>query len=320
MKKLLTVLAALLLALSLSGCSAGSGKTKIAVVQPMEHTSLNQIRETIVAELKANGYDGDKAEIILKNANGDTSLLASIFTGLIADGADILIPIATGTAQAAAAATSDIPIVFSAVSNPVEAGLVESFGKTDKNITGVSNSIAIEDIFAMAQALTPGVKTFGFVYNAGEINSAAGIARAKAWCDANSIAYKEATVAGTADLQQAVASLVGSVDAFFTPNDNTVASAMTTYVQLASDAGLPVYCGADSMVLDGGLATVGIDYTVLGKQTAAMVMRILDGAKISDTDVEAVSEYAKMINVKTAAALGIEIPEAMKDEFVLIGE
>lgn len=286
----------------------------------MEHTSLNQIRETIIAELKVNGYNDTNAEIILKNANGDTSLFASIFTGLIAENVDVIIPIATSTAQAAAAATTEIPIVFSAVSNPVEAGLVESFDKTDKNITGISNSIAIEDIFSLAKIISPDAKTFGFVYNTSEINSAAGIARAKIYCDANGISYKEATITGTADLQQAVASLVGSVDAFFTPNDNTVASAMSTYVQLATDAGLPIYCGADSMVNDGGLATVGIDYTVLGKQTAAMVIKVLNGTKISDIPVEAISEYAKMINVNTAAALGITIPEELKDEFVLIGK
>lgn len=320
MKKLFLILAVIVLTFSLFSCSADSGKIKIAIVQPMEHTSLNQIRETIIAELKVNGYNDTNAEIILKNANGDTSLFASIFTGLIAENVDVIIPIATSTAQAAAAATTEIPIVFSAVSNPVEAGLVESFDKTDKNITGVSNSIAIEDIFSLAKIISPDAKTFGFVYNTSEINSAAGIARAKIYCDANGISYKEATITGTADLQQAVASLVGSVDAFFTPNDNTVASAMSTYVQLATDAGLPIYCGADSMVNDGGLATVGIDYTVLGKQTAAMVIKVLNGTKISDIPVEAISEYAKMINVNTAAALGITIPEELKDEFVLIGK
>ena len=346
LKQALCALTALVFALSFAGCASTPApaaapqataaatdapqateaaqpvaeKIKIAIVQPMEHTSLNEIRDTIVSELQSAGYDDSKAEIILKNANGDASLLPSIFNSLVADDVDLLIPIATPSAQAAAAATTDIPIVFSAVSNPIDAGLVTSLDVTDKNITGVSNAIAIEDIFGLAKELTPEAKTFGFIYNTGEINSVAGITRAKAYCDANGITYKEATITTTADLQQAVASIVGDVDAFFTPNDNTVASAMQTYVQLATEAGKPIYCGADSMVRDGGFATVGIDYVKLGKQTAEMAIRVLNGAAISDTPVEVVNEYARMINVKNAADLNIALSDEVKGTFKLFGE
>lgn len=317
-----------MLSISLFGCSdtnSGKGsddqneKVKIAIVQPTEHTSLNQIRDVIVSQLKAKGFDESKAEIILKNANGDTSILPAIYNGLIAEGVDIIIPIATKTAQAAAAATSEIPIVFSAVSSPVEAGLIEAFDKTDKNITGVSDSIAVEKIFQLANELTPDAKTFGFVYNTSEINSTSCIARAKAYCDDNGLTYEEAAITSTADLQQAVASIANSVDAFFTPDDNTVASAMTTYVQVATDAGIPIYVGADSMVIDGGLGTVGIDYTVLGKQTADMAIKILNGTSISDIPAEIVKDYAKIINIDTADALKITISEKMKSEFKIVG-
>lgn len=293
---------------------------KIGIVQHVDHPSLNQIRETIISELKALGYGEDKVVIDFQNANGDASLLPTIMQDMISNQVDMIIPIATPTAQAAMAATTEIPIVFSAVSNPVEAGLVTSFEETTGNITGVSNSIAIEDIFALATQLTPEVKTFGFLYNSSEINSATGIERAKKYCDTKGIAYKEVTITGTADLQQAAASLIGEVDAFFTPNDNTVASAMPTYLQVAMDANLPIYVGADSMVKDGGLATVGIDYTVLGKQTAAMAIRIMNGESIADNPVEQIAEYAKMINQKSADQLGITVPEALKAEFVVLGE
>lgn len=294
-------------------------KFKIGIIQPMDHPSLNQIRETIISELDALGL-GDQVEIECENANGDASLMPSIMQDLISGGVDMLVPIATSTAQAAMAATTTVPIVFSAVSNPVEAGLVTSFDATTGNITGVSNSIPVEDIFKLALQLTPKVKTFGFVYNTSEVNSVAGIEKAKAYCDENGIQYKEATITGTSDLQQAASSLVGDVDAFFTPNDNTVASAMPTYLQVAMDAKLPIYVGADSMVTDGGLATVGIDYTVLGKQTAAMISRIIKGETIADNPVEQISEYAKMINMKSANELGITIPDSLKDEFVVLGE
>ncbi len=295
--------------------SADSGdKLKVAIVQHVDHPSLNEIRETIKSEFEKNGMM-DKIEIIEKNANGDSTLLPSIMQSLVSDGVDMIIPIATPTAQAALAATSQIPIVFSAVSNPVEAGIVEAFDKTDKNVTGVSNSIAIEDIFALAAELTPEAKTFGFVYNPGEVNSLTGIERARAYCDEHGLSYKEATIASAADVQQAASSLVGSVDAFFTPNDNMVASAMPAYTNVVDNAKLPLYVGADSMVKDGGLATVGIDYTVLGRQTAQMAERILNGESIADNHVEAIKEYAKMINTDVASNLGIEIPESIKAEF-----
>jgi putative ABC transport system substrate-binding protein len=156
MKKL-ALLLAVLFAFSFAGCSGDkkeTDKVKIAIVQPMEHTSLNQIRDTIVSELKAKGYDESKAEIILRNANGDFSMLPTILNSLIADDVDIIIPIATSTAQAAAAATGSIPIVFAAVSDPIAAGLVTAFDKTDKNITGVSDAIAVEENFALAGKLS----------------------------------------------------------------------------------------------------------------------------------------------------------------------
>ena len=294
--------------------TSGTKTYKVAIVQHIDHPSLNQIRETIKSEFKELGLDG-KVEIIEKNANGDASMLPSIMQSLAAENVDMIIPIATPTAQAAAAATSTIAIVFSAVSTPIEAGLVTSFEDTSKNITGVSNSIPIEEIFKLAAQLTPNVKTFGFVYNPSEVNSATGIERAKAYCDANGLKYKEATVGSTADIQQASASLANEVDAFFTPNDNMVASAMPTYLQVATNAKKPIYVGADSMVADGGLATVGIDYVKLGKQTAQMAQRIINGASIKDTHVEAIQEFAKMINTNTSKELGIEIPESIKAEF-----
>ena len=286
---------------------------KVGIIQHIDHPSLNQINAKIQETLQPLVNQG-RVQIEYKNASGDQAMLPTIIKGMIDDGCDILVPIATPTAQAAAAATSDVTIVFSAVSNPVEAGLVESFDKTDKNITGVSNSIAIEDIFELAAELTPDARTFGFVYNTSEINSVTGIERAKKYCDEHGISYKEATVTGTADVQQAAASLVNDVDAFFTPNDNTVASAMAAYLQVANDAGKPIYCGADS-INDGGFATVGIDYDVLGVQTGEMIERIVNGATVADTPVEQIAQYAKMINVATAKQLGIEIPQDKQEEF-----
>ena len=141
------------------GDSSSSGKTKIAIVQPMDHTSLNQIRDTIISTLKDLGYDDSNSEIILKNASNDASLLPSIFSSLVSENVDIIIPIGTGAAQVAASQTDTIPIVFAAVSDPVVAGLVTAFDVTDKNITGVSDAVDVESIFALAKELTPDAKT-----------------------------------------------------------------------------------------------------------------------------------------------------------------
>lgn len=325
MKRTLSILLAAVLLLgtvfAFVSCDSASsdGKVKIAIVQPMDHTSLNQIRDTIIATLGTLGYTEDNAEIIVKNASNDASLLPAIYQSLLSENVDVLIPLGTGPAQIAASQTDTVPIVFAAVSNPVEAQLVTAFENTDKNITGVSDAVNVDAIFSLIGELTPAVKTVGFVYSASEINSTTAVARAKAYCDANGLSYKEATVSSTADIAQAVNSLVGEVDAFFTADDNTVASGMTTYAQIAIDAGLPIFCGADSMVKDGGLATVGIDYDVLAKQVAEMVDRILDGAKIADTPVEQVANPAKIINKSTADAIGVTIPEATAAEFTIVG-
>ncbi len=324
MKKLLASLAAGIVIMgSLAGCTSSANtndteKYRIGIVQPVDHPSLNQSRDSMISELDKLGMS-DKVEIILQNANGDMNLLQSIMQNLVAEEVDMIVAIATPAAQAALSTTKEIPIVFAAVSNPVEAGLVKELSKPDGNITGVSNSIPVADIIELSKILTPEVKTYGMVYNSSEINSVASIEKAKAYCDENGILYKEVAITTTADIQQAVASLTGQVDAFFTPNDNMLASAMATYSQQAAEAGKPVYVGADAMVSDGGLATVGIDYNLLGEQTGRMINRIISGESIKDIPVETVSEYAKIINVEIAEKLGIEIPKELENEFTKVG-
>jgi len=321
MKRILSLILVLaltaVLALSMVSCG-DSGKTKIAIVQPMDHTSLNQIRDTIVATLNELGYTDANTEIILKNASNDASLLPSIYQSLIADDVDVIIPIGTGAAQVAASKTDSIPIVFAAVSDPVAAGLVSSLDVTDKNITGVSDSVDVNLILDLALELTPNIKTLGLVYNASEVNSTVKIAKAKDYCKAHNIAVKEATVTSTADIQQAVAAIAGSVNAFFTPDDNTVASAMGIYASFQKTNNAPIYCGADSMVSDGGFATYGINYDILAAQVAKMTDRILKGETIAANPVEMVENPAKIINKKVADELGIKIPDSVLATFTVI--
>ena len=325
MKKMLAaIMAGVVAMVVLTGCTApGEAKEneryRIGIVQPVDHPSLNRSRDSMVEELERLGM-GDRIEITMQNANGDMSLLQSIMQNLIGERVDMIVAIATPAAQAALSSTSDIPIVFAAVSNPVEAGLVKDPSKPEGNVTGVSNSIPVEDIIELSKVLTPDVKTYGFLYNSSEINSAASIDNTKEYCDREGIPYREVSITSTADIQQAVSSLVGQVDALFTPNDNMVASAMATYSQVATEAGIPIYVGADSMVADGGLATVGIDYNLLGEQTGRMIARIIDGESIGENPVETVSEYANVINVGIADKLGVRIPEELQEDFVTVGK
>ena len=298
---------------------AGSGNTyRIGLAQIMEHTSLNQIRDSFTAEMEALGYGPDKVEIDYQNAQSDQSNLNSICQKFAGDGKDLIVAIATPTAISAAAAAPDIPLVFSAVTDPVAAKLVENPDAPEGNITGTSDAIPVDQVFELMNQLTPGVETVGLAYNLGEVNSVAVIEQAKTYLDSKGIGYVEATVTNTSEVQQAAQSLVGKCQAFYTPIDNTVATAMPVYAEVAKQAGLPIYTGADSMVIDGGFATVGIDYTLLGKQTAAMVVKVLEGTPISEIPVETLSNFATVVNTTTAEAIGVTLPGDLLSSAIVV--
>ena len=318
MKKYLFITACIaLIFAALTACSnggpaaapsdSGTGRQiTVGILQMMEHPSLDLIRESFLAEMEALGY----TDVVFDHRNGvgaDMTVLTTIAQVFVGNEVDLILAIATPAAQAAAASTSDIPIVFGAITDPIRAGLVADLRYPDANITGTSDAICVESIFEFGFQLVPGIQTVGFVYNLGEVNSVAAIDRAKALLTSMGISYREATVTSTADVQQAALSLVGHVDAFFTPTDNTVAAAMPVFAQVAIDAGLPIFTGADSMVIDGGLATVGIDYAILGAETARMVSQILGGAAIADVPVITMQDFRTIVNRHTAEAIGVSL-------------
>ena len=294
-----------------------SGKKKVAIVLPMDHLAMNASRDGIIEELeKAFGEDG--VEIIVKNANGDSSLLNSILSEVIGADVDMIMPIATGPSQIAATSTSDIPIVFSAVTDPVEAGLTKSWDEADKNVTGVSDMADIEAIIDFAIELYPDAKTFGIVYNSAEVNSIVQVELAKQILDEKGLNYKEGTITNTSELQQVVENLAESVDAFYSPTDNDVASAIPIFQQVANKYNLAIFPGASTMVEAGGTGTVGLDYYDLGLQAGRMAVRILNGESIADNPPETVKEVTKILNKDQVDALGIEIPEALKSEIEFV--
>jgi putative ABC transport system substrate-binding protein len=307
MKKGLWVLCMCVLALVLGACGARKDEgLRIGVIQLMDHPSLNEIREAFLEEMAVLGF-GDADFDVRIGPGVDMTALTAIAQTFVGNDVDLIVSITTPATQAAANATADIPIIFGAVSDPVASGLVADLNRPDRNITGTSDNLPVESVFALARQLTPNARTFGLVYNLGEANSVAITDRVKEYLTANGYRYYEATVLGTADVQQAALSLVGRVDAFFTPTDNTVAAAMPVFAQVAIEAGLPIYTGADSMVADGGLATVGVNYTALGRDTARMAAAVLNGTPISQLPVSVVRDFTPTINRATAEALGIDV-------------
>jgi len=297
--------------------AASSAKIRVAIVQPLSHKSLDQIRDTIVAELKASGRN---FEIVTQDAHGDTSSLDTIFQNEKSRGASIIVPIATPAAQSAKAVFdgTKTPIVFAAVSNPVAAGLT---GEDAKNITGVSNSIPSAQIVQLVSDFQPQYKKIGFLYTSSETNSVSTIKAAEDYCTKNHIAFQEASIASVTDLQAAVNNLLSKgVDTLYTGNDNTIASAMPTYTDLAYAKGIPIYCGADSMVADGGLATIGIDYVQLGKQVAALVLKVADGKAPASLPYETIHEYAKYVNLQAADKLKLKLSASVLKSYKVLVE
>ncbi len=327
MKKLTAVLMTLAMILTLfAGCgssapaatpeavapAASGDKLKIGIVQIVEHPSLDQIRTTFIDELAALGYDESKVEIDYQNAQNEMSNVTSICQKFVGDQVDLIVAIATPSAQGAAAATTEIPVIFSAVTDPLSAGLVDSMDAPGGNCTGTSDAIPVDQIFALAEELTPGLETFGFIYNLSEVNSVSVIEQCKAYLESQGMKYEEATVANVGELTTAAESLVGKVDAFFSPIDNTVASGMVTVTEIAKNNNIPYYVAADTMVADGGLATVGVDYVQLGKQTASMAAEVLEGADPAAMPVQIMENYATLVNTETADALGVDVSKYAK--------
>lgn len=327
------ILAVLLCAAVFAGCgdggnssSGGSGssqsgeKKKIGIVQISDHASLNTIRDATIGQLEKLGYkDGDTAEIEALSAQGEATNVTTILNNFVSGGKDIVIAITTPVASSALNIANEVPVVFSAVSDPVATKLTTSLEKPDKNVTGTSDAVPVGRIFDMALELTPNVKTVGLLYNNGEASSVANIAAAKEYCDKKGLKYVEAGVTTSTEVQQAAQSLVTKCDAIFTPTDNTVADAMTVLAQITKDAKIPCYVGADSMVNDGGFATIGIKYEDLGIETANMADKVLKGTPVSDIPIKVFDDLSTYVNTDTAKAIGVEIPDSiLKNEKTVI--
>lgn len=323
MKKLVSILLIIVLMMGMAACtdkeeSQESTKLKVGIIQIVDNGAFEDMRNGFMARLEELGYTEDKIEFEYKNAQGDMTNLNSICQDMVNKEVDLIAAIATPAAQAIVNMESDIPIIFISLSNPVAAGVITEMETPDKNATGTSNAIPINEIFELSDKLTPGMETYGLIYNTGEVNSINTINNAKEYLDSRELKYVEVTVASSADVQQAALALVDKVDAIFVPNDSVVQSAMAQVAEAAKEAGIPVYGSSAVMVDSGAFATISIDDVQIGAISADMADKVFKGSPISEIPAIVVSEFTTIINIKTAETIGIELSQKILDSAVLL--
>lgn len=306
-----SVTASVMAAIMMAG-SAMAADYKVGIIQFVDDASLNQIEAAIEAELDAKSEEGEDNFIYegnVYNGQADATTLNQIATQLIADGVDVIVPIATPAAQIVQTATEDnqIPVVFSAVSDPVGAGLVESMEAPGANITGTSDALNTNAILDLMFIANPDIKSVGLLYSQSEDSSKQPIADAKAYLEEKGVEYVEKTGTNNTEVSQAADALIAAgVDAVFTPTDNTVMTAELAIYEKFIDAKIPHYAGADSFALNGAFCGYGVDYTNLGTATADMVVEILQGAAPAETAVQTFDNGIATVNTETAEALEMD--------------
>lgn len=308
MKKLLSLFLAF--GLLLTGCSSKTSvdnTKKIGVIQLMDHTSLNLIYDSFLERIKELGYSED--QITFLNANGDMTNVETCVNQLASDQVDVAVAITTPVAMSAVKLTDSMPVIFSAVTDPVSAGLVSDLN-APTTMTGTSDAIAVDQIIDLAMQFVPEAKKVGYIYNPGEANSVANLGKLEQIAQEQGFTVETASVSSSADLQTATTVLAQKVDFIFVANDNTVAEGMPIVAQEAKKLNKLVFTGADSMVMDGGFATVGIDYASLGQETANMVDKVLTGTSISDIPVKVFdTDLYIYVNSAYATELNVAIPD-----------
>ncbi len=290
---------------------------KIGISQLVSHPALDATREGIIQALADKGYvDGENADINYQNSELDMSLVASIAQGFVTDKVDVIVTIATPNSQAAisAAEGTDIPVVFSAITDPVGSGMVTSWeSHPDENVTGISDMVAVADDVDLIKQIVPEVEKIGTIYSAGESNSLFLVEKLKEACLLLGIEVVERTVATSADVLAASQSLVGLVDAIWIGTDNTVVTGLEALIGICEENDIPLFPSDDPSIERGGIACYGFDYYDIGYQTGEMVAKILGGVSATDIPVEKGENVFLSVNVAAAEAMGVTIPQTLID-------
>lgn len=292
--------------------ASDSQKTyQIGITQIVSHPSLDASRDGFKQAIADAGLNVEFDE---QNAQGDQATATSIATKFATDGKDLVLAIATPTAQAAAQALTDVPVLFTAVTDPVSAELVDSVQAPGGNVTGTTDLNPVAEQIALAKQLAPQATTIGIIYSSGEVNSQVQVELAKEAAAAAGLTVKEAAVSNSSEVAQGAQSLA-DVDVLYVPTDNVVVSALESVLQVAEAEKIPVIAGEGDSVERGAVATFGIDYYKLGQQTGEMAVRILtEGADPASMAVESQAETALVVNTAAAERMGVQIPQALLDQ------
>ena len=292
----------------------------IGISQFAEHGSLDNCCEGFIEGLKEEGLEeGKNLKIVTNNADADTGTAAQIADQFVADKVDMICAIATPSAQAAynAAMETDIPVVYTAVTNPVAAELANDDKSPVGNVTGTSDELPVEAQLKMIREILPDAKTIGILYTTSEANSVYSIEQYEKLADKYGFKIEKTGITNTSEIQLAASDLLGKVDCLTNLTDNTVVSALPTVLGLANEKGIPVFGSEIEQVKLGCLAAEGIEYTQLGKDTGKMAAKILKGeASASEMDYELITESSLYVNEKVAENLGITVPDTMKERAV----
>ena len=320
MKKLLMILSASTILLAAAALAAAP---MISVNQFVEHPALDSVLKGLQDYLKDNGVD---AEFKVHNAQANMGTATQIGQQMIGEKSDLLVAIATPSAQATAQALSKAPadlkrpMLFTAVTDPVAAGLVDAVDKPGEFVTGVSDLLPTEKHLEMIMNYKPDIKKLAILYNAGEANSKAIVASVKELSDQFGFTVVEATAPKTADVYAAAKSLVGRCDAVFIPTDNTIVAALESVIKVGTQNKLPIFAADVASVERGAVAAMGFDYYKHGYQTGAMAKKILEGAAPGSLPVEFQKELQLQINLKAAEAMGAPAPDALVKQATKIYE
>lgn len=294
-------------AFSVSTVSAQS----VAVTSIVEHPALDSIRDGVREALTKAGYtDGKGLNWQFQTAQGNTAIAAQIARKFVGDKPDVIVAIATPSAQAVVAATKAIPVVYSAVTDPVAAQLVKSMEPSGTNVTGVSDSLALEKQVELIKKVVPNAKRVGMVYNPGEANSVVVVKRMRELLPQSDMSLVEATAARTVDVGAAARSMVGKVDVIYTSTDNNVVSAYEALVKVGNDAKIPLVASDTDSVKRGAIAALGVNYHDLGIQTGNMVIQILKGQKPGEIASQTSDKLELFVNPGAARKQGVTLSDA----------
>lgn len=287
----------------------------IAITAIVEHPALDAVRQGALEALAAEGFkEGESLKVNFQSAQGNPATAGQIAKQFVADNPDAIIAIATPSAQAVASATTTIPVVFSAVTEPVEAKLVSKLDGSGTNVTGASDVLPLEPQIELIKELIPNVKNIGFVYSPGEVNSTVTLKNLKAISEPQGIQIIEAPAQKSSDISMSAQSLVGKVDVIYTSTDNNVINAYEALTKVAKEAKIPLVSSDPSVVERGASVALGVNYHQLGIETGKITARILKGEKAGDIAVYSAKELDLMVSQKNAKEQGLEVPQSILDK------